>query len=139
MSCIKTGNVDDDDAENNSEVSDVESDSQLSLDGLPDPMTRDASGNQIELSHHELKEWKKKTGLKSNASKKIKPRLKRRDRVIEELARIHRIELAKLTLELDNCFNNDPAYSELKILQGRIKERELELARVPCIQRDHCL
>ncbi|POV99501.1 hypothetical protein PSTT_13725 [Puccinia striiformis] len=54
MSCIKTGNVDDDDAENNSEVSDVESDSQLSLDGLPDPMTRDASGNQIELSHHEL-------------------------------------------------------------------------------------
>ncbi|POW04386.1 hypothetical protein PSTT_10458 [Puccinia striiformis] len=129
-------------------------------DELPDPMTRDASGNQVELSHHELslrraglidyahqltaqtshkffedehrlEEWKKKTGLVSNASEKIKPRLKRRDRVIKELARIHRIELAKLTLELDNCFNNDPAYSELKILQGRIKERELDSYPLP--------
>ncbi|POW01252.1 hypothetical protein PSHT_12637 [Puccinia striiformis] len=52
MSCIKTGNVDDDDAENNSEVSDYPT--LTILDGLPDPMTRDASGNQIELSHHEL-------------------------------------------------------------------------------------
>ncbi|KAI9622490.1 hypothetical protein H4Q26_015171 [Puccinia striiformis f. sp. tritici PST-130] len=133
-------------------------------DELPDPMTRDASGNQVELSHHELslrraglidyahqliaqtshkffedehrlEEWKKKTGLKSNASKKIKLRLKRRDRVIKELIRIHRIELAKSTQELDNRSTNDPSYSQLQILRNLIKKRELELARVPCIQR----
>ncbi|POW01249.1 hypothetical protein PSHT_12634 [Puccinia striiformis] len=117
-------------------------------------------GNQVELSHHELslrraglidyahqliaqtshkffedehrlEEWKKKIGLKANASKKIKLRLKRRDRTYSD----HRIELAKSTQELDNRSTNDPSYSQLQILRNLIKKRELELARVPCIQR----
>ncbi|POW04380.1 hypothetical protein PSTT_10455 [Puccinia striiformis] len=150
----ESSDIDDDDDENNSEVSDTQSDSQLSIgtlpiqDELPDPMTKDGSGNQVELSHHELslrraglidyahqliaqtshkffedehriEELKKKIILKSDASRKIQPRLKRRDHLIQELFRIHKIELETLLLEVDNILNLHPIYSELTTIQKK--------------------
>ncbi|KAI7950993.1 hypothetical protein MJO29_009667 [Puccinia striiformis f. sp. tritici] len=166
----ESSDVFDDDDENNSEVSDAQSDSQLSIgtlpiqDELPNPMTKDGPGNQVELSHHELslrraglidyahqliaqtshrffedehriEELKKKIILKSDASRKIQPRLKRRDHLIQELFRIHKIELENLLLEVDNILNLHPIYSELTTIQKKITRIELQLASVPCVAK----